>query len=314
MDFVEEKTQSKTLTTPEFKKKMGSLFAYLTTHLQLRERPLVKLVNSKKNSDNDFGLTGHYDHEKKLITIYITDRHDTDILRTFAHEVIHHWQNERGTLHPKDSTSDNSTKAHYAQENPWLRRREMEAFLLGNLLFRDWQDEQRNGPPTTPPQMPQPLDENTVKCCGCAKPFDYSTAPEIAMGAVKCPNCLAHVNQEGLVLEVQKTPISQDTITYTSIGHDPRNKKNKIWFWRNDGEEFKVLPAKEGHLNHVGFGADFEGRFDADKNMVSIVDMSTFYKGGNTDLSRVPSNLLRRLKFEFGDNVSLKTFYEEGKI
>lgn len=200
MDFFEEKDESKTLTTPEFKKKMGSLFAYLAKHLQLRESPLVKLVNSKKNSDNDFGLTGHYDHEKKLITIYITDRHDTDILRTFAHEVIHHWQNERGTLHPKDTTSDNSTKPHYAQENPWLRRREMEAYLFGNILFRDWQDEQRNGPPETPPQMPQPLDENTVECRGCAKPFDYTTRGEVAMGAVRCPNCLSVVNQEGAVL------------------------------------------------------------------------------------------------------------------
>lgn len=157
---VEEKEKSHAITTPEFKKKLGSLYAYLHKHLQLRGSPLVKLVKSQKNADNDFGLTGYYDHENRAITLFITDRHDTDILRSFAHEVIHHWQNERGTLQPKDERApkDNTTKAHYAQENPWLRRREMEAFLLGNLLFRDFQDEQRYGVPPTPPLLPPPLD------------------------------------------------------------------------------------------------------------------------------------------------------------
>jgi len=155
--------QEKTLTSPEFKKKLGSLLAYLVKHLQLKTLPsALKLINSKKNADNPFGLTGHYDHKTHGITLYITDRHDTDILRSFAHEVIHHWQNERGVLHPEDSgvkmPIDNETKPHYAQENDWLRKREMEAYLFGNILFRDWQDEQRMGPPTKEPFLPQPYD------------------------------------------------------------------------------------------------------------------------------------------------------------
>lgn len=161
-----DERQVSNIGSPEFKKKLGSLFAYLVRRLGIRQAPLVKLVNSKSNSDNPFGFTGHYDHSKNLITLFMTDRHDTDILRSFAHEVIHHWQNERGTLHPEkqaavvpesDVPNDHT---HYAQENPWLRKREMEAYLFGNILFRDWQDEQRMGPPQTPPTLPQPFDEN----------------------------------------------------------------------------------------------------------------------------------------------------------
>ena len=158
---VQEK--GKKLTTPEFKEKLASLTAYLIKHLQLKTHPTsVKLINSKTNSNNPFGLTGHYDHESKQITLYITDRHDTDILRTYAHEMVHHWQNERGVLHPEDAGanmgSDNQAGPHYAQNNMWLRKREMEAYLFGCILFRDWQDEQRMGPPQEEPFLPQPYD------------------------------------------------------------------------------------------------------------------------------------------------------------
>ena len=160
---MEVQERGKTLTSAEFKEKLGSLLAYLTKHLQLQTLPSsLKLINSKENADNSFGLTGHYDHKTKRITLYITDRHDTDILRSFAHEVIHHWQNERGVLHPEDSgvkmPTDNETRPHYAQENSWLRKREMEAYLFGNILFRDWQDEQRMGPPNIQPFLPLPYD------------------------------------------------------------------------------------------------------------------------------------------------------------
>ena len=155
--------RGKPITSPEFKEKLGSLTSYLVKHLQLKTLPAsLKLVNSERNADSPFGLTGHYDHETRVITVYLTKRHDTDILRTFAHEMIHHWQNERGVLHPEDSVvklpTDNATKPHYAQNNVWLRKREMEAYLFGCILFRDWQDEQRMGPPQVQPFLPHPYD------------------------------------------------------------------------------------------------------------------------------------------------------------
>jgi hypothetical protein len=145
---------------PEFKQKMASLYAYLAKRLGIQTTPGVKLINSTQNSTNPFGMTGHYDHTNKLVTLYMTGRHDTDILRSFAHEVIHHWQNERGTLRPQGHQEAGETHQGYAQKDHWLRRREMEAYLFGNILFRDWQDENRYGPPETSPTLPQPLDES----------------------------------------------------------------------------------------------------------------------------------------------------------
>ena len=155
--------EGSSLASPELKKKFGSLTLYLIKHLGIETLPAsLKLINSKKNADNDFGLTGHYDHKTQQITIYITGRSDTDILRSYCHEIVHHWQNDRGVLHPEDKGINmgrgNNADEHYAQDNWWLRKREMEAYLFSGLLLRDWQDLNRYGPPNQEPILPQPYD------------------------------------------------------------------------------------------------------------------------------------------------------------
>lgn len=41
---------------------------------------------------------GEYDPSKKTVTVYVKNRNTADILRTVAHEMIHHKQNELGML------------------------------------------------------------------------------------------------------------------------------------------------------------------------------------------------------------------------
>jgi hypothetical protein len=161
--FVVRENEQATFVSPnqmagDLKTRLSSLYAYLAKKLSIKEVPRTTLTKNKQNADNPFGMTGYYDPETKTIRLYVTDRHDTDILRSFAHEVIHHWQNENGTLHSNGEEA--KTGSHYAQNDENLRKREMEAYLFGNILFRDWQDENRYGPPTNPPVMPQPINEN----------------------------------------------------------------------------------------------------------------------------------------------------------
>jgi hypothetical protein len=148
-------------TSIDLKQRLASLYLYLSKRLGIKVVPKVFFSKDKENSKKPFGMTGHYNPEDHSIHIFITDRHNTDILRTFAHEVIHHWQNERGTLTPQTGGA-----AHYAQNDPSLRKREMEAYLFGNILFRDWQDENRNGPPAVQPFLPQPYNEGVEKYAG----------------------------------------------------------------------------------------------------------------------------------------------------
>lgn len=126
------------------KSRIASLYAYLAKRLQIKQVPKLTITNNVTNANEPFGKTGYYDHVNRAIKIYVTNRHPTDILRSFAHEVIHHWQNERGQLYSHNSDS-------YTQQDPHMRKKEMEAYLLGNIIFRDWQDENRYGSPEQEP-------------------------------------------------------------------------------------------------------------------------------------------------------------------
>lgn len=127
---------------PTLKSNISSLYAYMAKKLAIKSPPKIVLTDNKGNSQKPFGMTAYYDPEKKIIRVYITGRHPTDIMRSFAHELVHHWQNEHQSL----KGSKHETHDHYAQKDPILRQREKEAYLFGNMLFRDWQDEQRYGP------------------------------------------------------------------------------------------------------------------------------------------------------------------------
>ena len=93
----------------------------------------------EKNSQGIFGQTAYYKPSDQSIVLYITNRHPKDICRSFAHELVHHHQNERGDLDMGDASSPT-----YAQDDKHMRKMEMEAYLKGNLLFRDWEDWYKN--------------------------------------------------------------------------------------------------------------------------------------------------------------------------
>ena len=98
-----------------------------------------KTFNIIQNSKNIFGRTAYYAPDSETVVIYVTNRHPKDICRSFAHELVHHHQNERGDLQKGDASSPK-----YAQEDDHMRKMEMEAYLKGNLLFRDWEDWYKN--------------------------------------------------------------------------------------------------------------------------------------------------------------------------
>ncbi len=124
-----------------FKSHLVQLFAYLQKELQLKTVPKVKLISDEKNADKVLGKTAYYNPDEKLVVLYITNRHQKDILRSFAHEIIHHWQHENEKLH--EGGNGGTGDPQYAQNNPWLRQMEKQAYLLGNILFRDWEDQKK---------------------------------------------------------------------------------------------------------------------------------------------------------------------------
>ena len=119
----------------EYKQKFGELYKTAKDKFNIQKAPKVFLRQDEENAEKIFGRTAYYYPEESTIVIFITNRHPKDILRSYCHELIHHVQNERGDLMKGDSLSPT-----YAQDDAHMRKMEKEAYLEGNLLLRDFED------------------------------------------------------------------------------------------------------------------------------------------------------------------------------
>ena len=100
-----------------------------------QDPPRLFLKGDTKNAKNPLGKTAFYDPENKSVTIYTTNRHPKDIMRSLSHELVHHTQNCRGEFDKPHEMGDG-----YAQNDSHMREMEREAYEVGNMCFRDWED------------------------------------------------------------------------------------------------------------------------------------------------------------------------------
>ena len=95
--------------------------------------PRVEFIeDDEENAADILGKTAHYNPQEKVIVLYTLGRHPKDILRSFAHEMIHHIQNLEGRLGNIQTTNTN--------EDSHLDEIEREAYEKGNITFRNWTD------------------------------------------------------------------------------------------------------------------------------------------------------------------------------
>ena len=108
---------------------------YAQEKMGFEDPPKLFLKGSSENAADPLGKTAFYDPAAKAITIFITGRHPKDIMRSISHELVHHTQNGRGEF---DSHAEMGEG--YAQADEHLREMEREAYEIGNMCFRDWED------------------------------------------------------------------------------------------------------------------------------------------------------------------------------
>ena len=63
-----------------------------------KKPPTLHLISDRENALKPLGKPAYYDPQSLAITIYTDNRHTKDILRSLAHELVHHMQNELGML------------------------------------------------------------------------------------------------------------------------------------------------------------------------------------------------------------------------
>jgi cytidyltransferase-like protein len=126
--------ENTSLQLPDFKTHLTSLTKYMVDQgMNIKPYPALKIINNDfKNAENMLGKTAYYDPTNCSITLYTLNRHPKDILRSYAHEMIHRMQDNEGRL--KNITTTNTN------EDGDLEELEKEAYLKGNMCFRNWED------------------------------------------------------------------------------------------------------------------------------------------------------------------------------
>jgi len=97
--------------------------------------PKLFLRQDQENAANPLGKTGFYDPQAESVTLYTTGRHPKDILRSLAHELMHHTQKCNGDF----ENVQNMGEQGYAQADPHMRTMEIQAYQA-SIVFRDWED------------------------------------------------------------------------------------------------------------------------------------------------------------------------------
>lgn len=116
---------------------MGSITEYMLDQgMKILPLPEVKIRKDIIEASDIFGKTAYYDPGKKEIVLYVAGRHPKDVLRSFAHEMVHHKQNLENRLNNISTSNTN--------EDGNLQALEEEAYLLGNMMFRTWEDKVKN--------------------------------------------------------------------------------------------------------------------------------------------------------------------------
>ena len=118
---------------------IAELTGYMVENgLSIDDAPEVHFIEDEENAQDIFGRTAYYNSQDKSITLYVTGRHPKDILRSFAHEMIHYYQDCEGRLHNVSTVDIN--------EDDRLKELEREAYERGNLYFRGWENSRSKEP------------------------------------------------------------------------------------------------------------------------------------------------------------------------
>lgn len=114
---------------------LASILEYMLDQgMNITPFPEIKIKKDPQEASNFFGKTAYYRPDSNELVLYVLGRHPKDVCRSFTHEMIHHIQNLEGRIGGgRIQTSD-------VNEDEYLYEIEKEAYLEGNMVFREWTD------------------------------------------------------------------------------------------------------------------------------------------------------------------------------
>ena len=117
-----------------FVKDINRFYPYAQEYLKFNRPPSLNLISDPQNAKDTFGKTAYYNPGNDQITIFVDKRHPKDMLRSFAHELVHHSQNCRGEFDGDFVAGEN-----YIETDDHLKEMEREAYEKGNMCLRTYE-------------------------------------------------------------------------------------------------------------------------------------------------------------------------------
>ena len=226
----ENATYSKNI---DYKQQIKDLTKYMLNQ-GMNITPLPKVIfkhGNQDNAENFFGKTAYYDPNTNTIVLFTEGRHPKDIVRSFAHEIIHHVQNLEGRL--EDITTTNT------QEDDHLTSIEAEAYQDGNLAFRGYTDTVLN----------EAIVGNKIECDKCNWSWNIKDGGDDLFICHKCGHDNEIINEEVLPQEKFAKETGQDWVK-RALQILPHKQD-----YNTSDYEVKILPVDE--IKPTQFGEDY---------------------------------------------------------
>lgn len=111
------------------------MYDFFDQKIGFKKPPTMHFDSDPNNQSNVLGKTAYYDPSSLEIHVFTDGRHPKDMLRSIAHELIHHQQNLEDRLNVGGYMGQG-----YYLENKKMKMLEQEAMLKGNALMREYED------------------------------------------------------------------------------------------------------------------------------------------------------------------------------
>lgn len=200
--------------------------------LNLKPYPKITFIHDEEsNAEDFFGRTAYYDPNNNEVVLYTLGRHPKDIMRSYAHELIHVHQNHEDRLDGINTDDVN--------EDDYLEKIEREAYENGNIMFRSWTN--------------KTLNEGKKK-----DPFGISAfARELALGLEEQEegDYYIYLDMDGVVADFDKRfkdlsgMLPQEYVDKNGLNAfwDLIDEKHKVAFWRG----IELMPGAQKLVKYI---------------------------------------------------------------
>ena len=242
---IDYKQQIKDLTKHMIKKGMNIL-------------PLPKVIfkhGDQENASQFLGKTAYYSPSDMTIVLYTEGRHPKDIVRSFAHEMVHHIQNLEGRLGGINTTN--------TQEDDNLNDIEREAYTKGNMTFRNWTDS-KDGEEVT--SLNEKIVGEKIECDNCGWSWNIVDGGDDLFICHKCDHDNEPENGDPFGLKAYARELVNETFKKSvTINMDPIIKTLEFEMPTGQETDENVISmidaAPQGKVPHPVF-LDFYAKFD----------------------------------------------------